>query len=178
MRGEMGARADLEESIRAGAADPSAQGQSFTVDIRKLAQTGDDNKSNILLYPGDRVTVQRAALIYIMGAVNRPGGYVLNAANQQVTVLKALAMAGDVTNVAKKARITILRRELGRPEEKRDDIPVNYKAMVKGQIADMRLEPDDILFVPESGGLKAMRTSINAAVQVATYGGSALMIYH
>ena len=57
-RGEISAqRADLAESARTGAADP-AKGQSFTLKIRKLVQTGDDN-TNILLYPGDRVTVQQ-----------------------------------------------------------------------------------------------------------------------
>ena len=117
MRGEIGARADLEESAKSGAVNPSAKGQSFTLNIRKLVQTGDD-KTNILLYPGDRVTVQRAALIYIMGAVGRPGGYVLNEARQQITVLKALAMAGDVTSVAKKSRITHPAPGSGRPGRK------------------------------------------------------------
>ena len=100
VRGDVGARADLAESARPDAASPPP-GQSFTLNIHKLIATGDDT-ANILLYPGDRVTVQRAALVYILGAVNRPGGYVLNQANQQFTVIKALAMAGDVTNVAEK----------------------------------------------------------------------------
>lgn len=176
-RGEIGERADLIESTQTGAGDPSATGKSFTLDIRKLVQTGAD-KTNILLYPGDRVTVQRAALIYVMGAVGRPGGYVLNETRQQITVLKALAMAGDVTNVAKKGRITILRHDPAGPEDKRQEIPVNYKSMVKGQIADIRLKADDILYVPESGRLKAMRTSVNAAVAMVTTAGPAVMIYH
>ena len=177
MRGDVGARADMEESAKSGEVNASAKGQSFTLSIRKLVQTGDD-QTNILLYPGDRVTVQRAELIYIMGAVNRPGGYVLNESRQQITVLKALAMAGDVTSVAKRSRITILRRDPAGPEEKRAEIPLNYKAMVKGQIADVRMKPDDILYVPESGSLKAWHTSVNSAVQVATYAGGSLMIYH
>ncbi|MGA3323477.1 MAG: polysaccharide biosynthesis/export family protein [Terriglobia bacterium] len=176
-RGEIGARADLAESARTGAVNPSTQGQSFTLNIRKLVVTGDD-KTNILLYPGDRVMLQRAELIYILGAVNRPGGYVLDEARQHITVLKALAMAGDVSGLAKKKRITILRRDPAGPDEKRLEIPVDYKATVKGQIADVRLMADDILYVPESAGLKAWRTSINSAVSMATMGGTALMIYH
>ena len=176
-RGEIGARADLEESARSDKGSPSAKGQTFTLNIRKLVEKGDD-KSNILLYPGDRVTVQRAELIYIMGAVTRPGGYVLNESRQQITVLKALAMAGDVSGLAKKSHIMLLRRNPTGPPDKREEIPVDYRAMVKGQIADMRLQPDDILYVPESGGLKALRTTANAAVQVATMAGTSLMIYH
>ena len=177
MRGDIGTRADLEASAQSGAANTAPRGQSFTLDIRKLVETGND-QTNILLYPGDRVTVQRAELIYIMGAVNHPGGYVLNESRRKVTVLKALAMAGDVNNVAKKSRITILRKDPAATEEKREEIPINYKAMVRGQIADVRLMPDDILFVPESSKLKAWRTSVGAAVQMTTMAGEGLMIYH
>ncbi len=176
MRGDTGARAELEESARSGAVDTPARGPSFPLNIRKLVATGED-KTNILLYPGDRVTVQRAPLIYVMGAVLHPGGYVLNEANQQVTVLKALAMAGDVTNVAKKGHITLLRRDPARQGQERDEIPCNYKAMMKGQVADVRLQPDDILYVPESASLKAWRTTINSAVSVASSGATGLMIY-
>ncbi len=175
-RGDIGERADLVESTQTGGGEASAKGKSFTLDIRKLVQTGAD-QTNILLYPGDRVTVQRAPLIYIMGAVARPGGYVLNETRQHVTVLKALAMAGDVTNIAKKNRITILRRDPAGPEEKRNEIPVDYKAMVKGLIVDIGLKPDDILYVPESGRIKALRTSVNAAVTMVTSTGGALIIY-
>jgi hypothetical protein len=93
-------------------------------------------------------------------------------------VLKGLALAGDVTNIAKKARISILRRDPAGPGEKRNEIAVNYKAMVKGQIADVQLRPDDILYVPESGRLKAWHTTVNSVVGVATTAGPALAIYH
>ena len=175
-RGEIGRRADLAESARTGVVDPSANGQSFTLKIRKLVETGDD-ETNILLYPGDRITVQKAELIYILGAVARPGGYVLSDARQHTTVLKALALAGDVNGIAKRSHIMILRRDPAAQDEKRDEIPVDYKAMVKGHIADIPLIPDDILFVPESGGLKALHTSTQAVIQVATTGGEAIMVY-
>jgi polysaccharide export outer membrane protein len=176
-RGAAGAKADLAESARTGGVNPSANGRSFTLHIRKLMDTGDDT-TNILLYPGDRVTVQRAELIYVLGAVGRPGGYVLSDTRQHVTVLKALAMAGDVSNIAKRGHILILRKDPTAQGEKRAEIPINYTGMVKGKIADIRMVPDDILFVPESGGLKAMHAATTAAVSVASTGGAALLIYH
>ncbi len=177
MRGDIGARADLAEAVQTNTPNDKMRGQSFTLNIRKLVETGND-ASNILLYPGDRVTVPRAQLFYVLGAVNRPGGYVLDEARQHVTVLKALAMAGDVNNIAKRKHITILRREPGAPEEKREEIPVDIKAMVKGDIPDVRMIADDILFVPESTRLKAWHASVNSAVSVVTTGGAALMVYH
>jgi polysaccharide export outer membrane protein len=176
-RGVVGAKADVTESARTGAVNPSANGQSFTLHIRKLVDTGDDT-TNILLYPGDRVTIQRAEFIYVMGAVARPGGYVLSDTRQHVTVLKALAMAGDVTNVGKRGRILILRKDPTTQGEKRQEIPVDYTGMVKGKIADIRMVPDDILFVPESGGLKALHAATTAAISVASTGGAALLVYH
>lgn len=176
VRGEMGARADLAEAAESNNPNQPPRGQTFSLDIRKLVTTGDDT-TNILLYPGDRVTVQRAELVYILGAVNRPGGYVLSEARQEVTVLKALAMAGDVTGIAKKEHITILRKDPAGSEDKRNEIPVNYKAMVRGQIADMQMKPDDILYVPESRSLKAWHTSVNTATSIATAGATTLMIY-
>jgi polysaccharide export outer membrane protein len=175
-RGAIGARADLTDSTQPDAMAAAATGQSFTLNIRKLVQTGDD-KSNILMYPGDRVTVQRASVVYILGAVARPGGYVLNDAHRNVTVLKALAMAGDVTNIAKKQRITLLRRDPTLPGEKRQEITVDYKAMVKGQIADMGMKADDILYVPESAAVKAWHTSVTAVVAMTTMATPGLMIY-
>ena len=176
MRGDIGLREDEENSARTDAINPSANGQSFSLDIRKLIATGVD-RNNILLYPGDRVTVQRAALVYLLGAVTRPGGYVLNESRQQITAIKALAEAGDVTNVAKKDKIVILRRDPSNPSEERVEIPVNYKAIVKGKIADIRLKPDDILFVPESGRTKALRAAAAAASSIVTNGTTALLIY-
>lgn len=179
VRGEVGARADETENAKLGTPNPSAGGQPFTLSIRKLLDGGDD-KANILLYPGDRVVVSKAQLVYIMGAVQHPGGYVLGENYQHMTVLKALAMAGDLTVYAKKSHITLLRKDLTAPPDslKRQEIPLNYKSMVKGQIADVNLMADDILYVPESFGVKALHTGATAAIQSATYGLSGLIIYH
>jgi polysaccharide export outer membrane protein len=177
MRGEIGSRADLVESARPGQVSAPGTDQSLTLNIRKLVETGNDT-TNIVLYPGDRVTIPRAQLFYILGAVSRPGGYVMDETRQNITVLKALALAGDVNNIAKRNRITILRRDPSATDEKRVEIPVDYKGMVKGLVADVRLRADDILFVPESSRLKAWHTSVNSAVTVATMGGDSLLIYH
>jgi polysaccharide biosynthesis/export protein len=176
-RGETGERLDAAQGGPPKPAVLIASSNSFSLNIRHLMLTGDD-VSNILLYPGDRVAVQRAELIYIMGAVGRPGGYVLNESRQNITVMKALAMAGDVSSVAKRSKITLLRRIPATSGEKREEIPVNYKGMVKGKVEDMRLVPDDILYVPESTSLKAFHTSMNTAVSVAQGGASWLIIYH
>jgi polysaccharide export outer membrane protein len=176
-RGEAGKRATQAVGAQATDGSPSSKDSSFTVNVRNLLQTADE-EANVLLYPGDRVVVPKAPLVYVMGAVVRPGGYVLNESRQQMTVLKALAMAGDVTTTAKKSHITLLRRDPSGAPEKRLQIPLNYKAMVKGQVADLSLKPDDIVFVPDSLGLKALHATAQGVVQSVAMSASALVIYH
>jgi len=150
---------------------------TFTLDIQNLVKTGDE-ESNILLYPGDRIVVQRATLIYILGAVNRPGGYALHDPQQQMTVMKVLALAGDVNSVAKKKHILILRNDPAAPGGKRQEIPVDFKAMLFGKIADMRLQPDDILFIPSSAKAKTLQTAAGLAIGTSVNVAAGLIVYH
>lgn len=176
-RGLVGARAEAGEGGQAVEADPSAREGTLTVNVRKLVDSGDD-KTNILLYPGDHVTVQRAQLIYVLGAVLRPGGYTLKDPSEQMTVLKALAMAGDMTSVAKRSRVAVLRKDPAAPEGRRQEIPVNIKAMLHGRLADVQLQAEDILYVPESGGLKAMRQALTTGIGAGSSIATGLIIYH
>jgi len=175
-RGQLAARPASPEGGQTTETDRAAPEQSETVEIRKLIETG-DSKADALLYPGDRVTVKRAELVYVLGAVMHPGGYTFKNAQEELTVLKALAMAGDVTTNADKSKVLLLRKNASAPGEKREEILVNYKALVKGRELDRKLLADDIVYVPESSGLKAMRQAI--ATSVATGAGitSGLIIY-
>jgi polysaccharide export outer membrane protein len=176
-RGLVGARAQAGEGGQAVEADPSAREGTLTLNVRRLVESGDE-KVNILLYPGDRVTVQRAELIYVLGAVLRPGGYTLKDPSQSMTVLKALAMAGDMTSVAKRSRVAVLRRDPAAPEGKRQEIAVNIQAMLRGKLADLQMQAEDILYVPESGGLKAMRQALTTGIGAGSAIATGLIIYH
>ena len=49
-----------------GATDPAAR--TTTVDLKRLMETGDP-ALYVEIYPGDRVTVRRAGIVYVVGAV-------------------------------------------------------------------------------------------------------------
>jgi polysaccharide export outer membrane protein len=140
---------------------------TVTIDLRRLQETGDPSL-NVAVYPGDRVTVQRAGVVYVLGAVNRAGGYVLGEAHQDMTVLKAIALAGYLTPFAKGKKAIILRPDPSAPAG-REEIPVNLHAMLKGHAPDMLMQKNDILFVPDSTALKAFRRSVDLASQTATF---------
>ncbi|MCL5669905.1 MAG: polysaccharide export protein [Acidobacteria bacterium] len=146
--------------------------ETFEVDLRKLIQTGDP-ALNVAIYPGDTVTVQRAGIVYVVGAVTHAGGYTLAGSWQDMTVLKAIALAGNVTSTAIRKKTVIIRKDPAKPTG-REEIPINLKNILAGRAPDRRLEANDILFVPDSTAKKALRHGAEAALSVA----SGLLIYH
>src|SRR6266699_1747839 len=140
--------------------------ETFTIDLKRLMETGDP-VSNVELYPGDRITIPRAGVIDVVGAVNRPGGFPLRSSDEEMTVLKALALAEDTKPTAQKSKAVIIRTN---PEEKngRKEIAVNLKNVLAGRAPDPRMQANDILFLPNSSGMTALRRGVDAAVAVAT----------
>jgi polysaccharide export outer membrane protein len=165
-RGEVARR--LAESQGGGAVEGEKSQPlplTVTIDLQRLQETGDPSL-NIDVYPGDRVTVQRAGVIYVLGAVNRAGGYVLTEARQDMTVLKALALAGFLTSTAKGKKAIVLRPNSSAPSG-REEIPIDLHAMLQGHAPDKPLQNNDILFVPDSTALKMLRKSADVAVNTA-----------
>jgi polysaccharide export outer membrane protein len=174
-RGEMAMRTlglvpeGEERGSSAGAAP------TVTVDLKHLMNTGDSNL-NPVVYPGDRVTVQRAGVIYVVGAVNRPGGFTLKSEYEEMTVLKALALADNAKVTAQQDKAMILRKNPQKPGA-RDEIPVKLKQIMANRAPDLPLYANDILFVPDSAGKKALRRAADAAVGFATAVGTGMIIY-
>jgi polysaccharide biosynthesis/export protein len=163
-RGDIANRMRLSEPT--GSSQQAHPDQTVTVDLRRLLESGDPS-FNINIYPGDRITVPRAGIVYVVGAVNKPGGFTMNANSRSMTVLQALALAEDPTGTAKRDRTVILRSEPQAPEG-RKQIRVDLKAILEGKSPDLALQADDILFVPDSGGKRAFHRGIESVLQAAT----------
>ena len=145
---------------------------TFGVDLNRLSETGDP-QLNVDLYPGDRVTVQRAGIVYVVGAVNRPGGFPLRTGQEKMTVIQALALAEDLKSTAAQKRAMIIRKNPATGGG-REQIPVNLSKVLDGHEHDLQLQANDILFVPDSAGKRALRRSGEAAITAATWG----LVYH
>jgi len=126
-----------------------------TVEFQKLTD-GNDPTSKFEVWPGDRVSVERAGVFYVMGEVNHPGGFNLKSAHEQLSVLQALAIAGDVTTVAKKDKAMLIRKDSKAPNG-RQEVALNLNDILIGRSPDRIVEPDDILYVPSSKGKRAIR---------------------
>ena len=125
-------------------------------------------RSNVELQPGDTVFAAKAPMVYVLGEVNKPGGYILNSANA-MTVLRVVAAAGGPTHAAAVGGTKMVRRTpIGLQE-----LPVPLKAILRGKTADMPLSADDIIFVPSSH----LKTVVAMSTVVATSAATAA-IYH
>lgn len=120
---------------------------------------------NIQVRPHDVVTIPKGKLVYVMGAVRKSGGFVLGE-REHITVLEALSMAEGADAFAKKGAVKILRKS--QIAEKRDEILVDLGRILAGKAQDQSLEADDILYVPVSGGKKAVARTTEALVQITT----------
>src|SRR5260370_5718744 len=100
-------RGEIAKRILQTKDQPVAEGS--TVDLEKLLQTGDPSL-NTDIYPGDRVMVAPAGVVYVVGAVNKPGGFALTASRKRLTVLQAVALAEDMKSTAVGNKAMIGRR--------------------------------------------------------------------
>jgi polysaccharide biosynthesis/export protein len=129
-----------------------------------------DPQQNILIMPNDVISVPRAALVYVAGAVRRPGGFVLNE-RDNMTVLQAVSMAEGMEKTAAPSRAKIIRNGT---TETRAEIPVDVSKIVSGKSPDVALLANDILIVPTSTAKAAFYRTVEAAVQA----GQGFAIYH
>ena len=141
-------------------------GRTVTVDVKRLLESG-DSKLNVDIYPGDRITVPHAGIIYVVGAVNKPGGFTMRPSAHGLTVLQALALAENPTGMAKRNQTVIIRGDPQAPDG-RKQIPVELKKVLTGKSPDPVLEAEDILFVPDSAGKHALHRGLDAIVATTT----------
>ena len=160
------------ETTPDGSPRPDAPPGAVVVDLKRLMATNDP-RLNLELHGGDRVTVQHAGVIYVVGAVNRPGGFVLNSERQPMTVLKAVALAEDLKPTAIGNKALIVHPKLSPPGAGGDagneeDAPVRLNDILAGRAPDQPMHANEILFIPDSKGKQVMRRAAEAAVQITT----------
>ncbi len=172
-RGDVGMRVSRPANV-AHSPGPVQPEDTLTIDLKQLLESGDPSL-NPSIYPGDRITVPRAGVVYVVGAVNKPGGFTMKASTHGMTVLQAIALAENPTSTARRNQTVIIRNDLQAPDG-RKQIPVDLKSILRGKSPDPVLQAEDILFVPDSGGKRAFNRGIESVVEAATglaiYGGA------
>ncbi|HKD00805.1 MAG TPA: polysaccharide biosynthesis/export family protein [Terriglobales bacterium] len=131
----------------------------------------DKSESNIQVYPGDMIAVHRADIVYVVGEVGKPSGFLMDTGS--LSVLQAIALAGGVNRTAKLNDAKIIRKT---PEGAMTETPIQLKKILAAKAPDLPMQADDILFVPTSTGKIAAARGIEAAVAAAT--GLAIVAAH
>ena len=133
--------------------------------IRVPLSTGapESIENNVPIEPGDTIVVSKAGLVYVVGNVRQPGGFVMEN-DRAITVLQALALAqGAGPNAALNAAKLIRKTPAG-PEE----VPLPLKKILAAKAPDLQLQADDVVFVPGSAGKSAAKRGAEAVLQMAT----------
>lgn len=161
-----GGAAMRESWMGDGTGSPVPAPGTVKVNLRKLLASGDP-RLNIRIYPGDKVTVQRAGVVYVVGAVRRPGGFTLRSRRESMTVLDAVALGEGLKSTALQKKAMIIRRGRQFPTG-REEIAVNLRKILAGHASDPVLVPNDILFIPDSASKVVLHRGAEAAIQIAT----------
>lgn len=120
--------------------------------------------NNVQIYPGDLVVVPRAGIVYVLGDVNRPGGFVMQDSGK-ISLLQALAQAGGASRTASLSKTVLLRKNAHGYATNKLDVG----KIERGQAPDLELSANDILFVPNNrlknalSGTQSIATSIGSA---------------
>ena len=125
---------------------PAPSGNIITINLNELIETG-DTRNNIPLQAGDVVTVPHAGIVYVLGAVNRPGGFVLSNDRTQLTTMKVLALAGGVTRIAKLDHAVIIRKD---DQGKQTETEVDLKKVLDQKSEDLQMRASDVLYIPDN----------------------------
>ena len=137
--------------------------------MNELIETG-DTRNNITLQAGDVVTVPHAGIVYVLGAVNRPGGFVLSNDRTELTTMKVLALAGGLTRIAKLDHAVIIRKD---NQGKQTETEVDLKNVINQKSEDLQMRASDVLYIPDNRAkeflLQALQARIAVAMSVAIY---------
>jgi len=126
-------------------------------------------EADVLVQPGDTILVPKAGVVYVLGDVGRPGGFVMQD-DAHLSLLQALSLAAGANKTAAQNKARLLRKVNGVVSEQ----PLELKAIERGEQPDRQLQADDIVFVPFSllrnvavGATSIVASASSAAVYAA-----------
>jgi polysaccharide export outer membrane protein len=128
--------------------------------LQLSSNLAEDTQNNVEVMAGDTIIVSRAGIVYVVGDVQHPSGFLIE--DNSLTVLKALALAGGSTRTSALNKTRILRQTPSGIQQ----IPVELKKVLYAKAPDVPLTKGDILFVPGSSAKAAAYRTADAAVSM------------
>jgi len=147
-----------------------AAGVSPQKEMIHFSRNSDDTTLlDVNVRPGDTVILHKAGIVYVLGGVGRPGGYIMQEGGE-LDLTQALSMAYGTTLNAAVGSMRLIRKL---PDGKVEEIPIPYRDIEKGKIPPPRLQAEDLLYVPISKTKTVLTSGIFASTSQA-----ALYVYH
>ena len=131
-----------EVVMKRASATSSVDSQMESFKLRELGNESGDP----FIRPGDVVVVTEGEPVYVTGAVLAPQPIFMK---DQLTLGRAIAMAGGAQRLANTGEVHIYRKKDGMIGQ--EDLKYNYDAIRKGREKDVLLQPYDIIDVRNSG---------------------------
>jgi polysaccharide export outer membrane protein len=133
-----------------------ADGSSQRLSVRKLYD-GLHPELNIPVAAGAQIRVPECERVFVVGDVKRPGAFPYRDM-QDTTVLKLLALSGGLDSFSRNTAY-IYRTEPGSAQKQEIEVPL--RRILDRKSEDVKLAPNDILYVPTNGKLKASASVVN-----------------
>lgn len=166
-----GHRTLLDAISAAGGTGPKA-GKTVSITHRdqpdsnetlQLVHEDKGTMTNRIIYPGDTIVVSKAGMVYVVGDVKEPTGIIME--NPHLTILQAVAMAHGTNSTAALGSAKLIRKATSNAPQ---EIPIPLNTILAAKAPDLELQPDDIVFVPNSLAKSATRRGLEAILQTAT----------
>jgi polysaccharide export outer membrane protein len=151
--------------------DATGSFSTATISLRDLL-SAENPTLNILVDPGDVISVPKADVVYVLGTVRRAGGFALES-KDSLSLLQTLSLAQGLDLNAALSRARILRKPLN-GDGPAKEIPVDISKIISGKQPDVPLFANDVLYIPSSVIKATARRSTEAMLAIAT----GLVIYH
>jgi polysaccharide export outer membrane protein len=132
-------------------------------DVPYSRSESNQKAGSVLIRPGDTIIVPRTGIVYVLGAVYHPGGFVMQE-DGKLNVAQALALSGGTILTAKTGGLRVIRRN---PDGTVLDFELSYDGIAKGTQTPLDLQAQDIVYVPMSK-IKATLTDATAILSAAT----------
>jgi polysaccharide biosynthesis/export protein len=133
------------------------------MDVPFSRSESNQQSGSILVRPGDTITVPRAGIVYVLGAVSRPGGYLMQE-DGKLNVAEALSMSGGTLPQARTNGLRVIRRN---PDGTVLDFSLSYDGIASGKQTPLVLQAQDIVYVPMSK-IKATLSDATGIISAAT----------
>lgn len=135
------------------------------IEVHYSRQMNAKDLEHVVVHPGDTIQVKRAGIVYVLGSVNRPGGYIMQE-DGTLSVLQAISIAGGTAVTASTGSVYVMRKN---PDNSMVWLKLPFSKMTHGKASDVQLHVNDILYMPNS----KFKTTFNNTQSVLSSAASA-----